>query len=114
MPNVMAALPTSRVPCSNAAKTRNPLKLARVPKTPEHISAVSGPKVTILRECVDEILLFNKFFSTVNMCLSCEDTGRQSCAMMHRWRICGDFCVLHIQTCILNSHYRVTPCGEVW
>jgi len=31
-----------------AAKTRNPLKLAGVPKTPEPISAVSGPKFTIL------------------------------------------------------------------
>ena len=46
MPNVMAALPniggalcstklwltpTTRVPCSNAAKTRNPLKFAGVP-----------------------------------------------------------------------------------
>jgi len=39
--------PTTRVPCSNAAKTRNPLKFARVPQTPEQISAVSGPKFTI-------------------------------------------------------------------
>jgi len=29
-----------RVLCNNAAKTRNPLKLAGVPKTPERISAV--------------------------------------------------------------------------
>jgi len=59
MPNVMAALPnicgaavwltlTTRLPCSNAAKTRNPLKLAGVPQTPEPISAVSGPKFAIL------------------------------------------------------------------
>jgi len=64
MPNVMAALPhiggalcltpqsladaTTRVPCSNAAKTRNPLKLAGVPQTNETISAASGPKFTIL------------------------------------------------------------------
>ena len=34
--------PTTRVPCSNATKTRNPLKLA------ESISAASGPKFTIL------------------------------------------------------------------
>ena len=26
--------PTTRVPCSNAAKTQNPLKLAGVPQTP--------------------------------------------------------------------------------
>ena len=59
MPNVMAALPniggalcstpqsfwltpSTRVPCSNAAKMRNPLKLPRVPQTNETISA-SGP-----------------------------------------------------------------------
>jgi len=40
--------PTIRVPCSNAAKTRNPLKLAEVPQTNEPISAASGLKFTIL------------------------------------------------------------------
>jgi len=60
MPNVMAALPNiggapcstpqnladdpTRVPCSNAAKTRNPLKFAGVPQTNETISDASGPK----------------------------------------------------------------------
>ena len=37
-----------RVPCCNAAKTRNPLKLAGVPQTNEPISAASEPKFTIL------------------------------------------------------------------
>ena len=40
--------PTTTVPCSNAAETRNPLKLAGVPQTKETISAASGPKFTIL------------------------------------------------------------------
>jgi len=64
MPNVIDALPnigapsvqrgkvwltpTTRVPCSNAAKTRNPLKFAGVPQTRQQISAVSRPKFTIL------------------------------------------------------------------
>ena len=34
--------------CSNAAKTRNPLKFAGVPQTNETISAANGPKFTIL------------------------------------------------------------------
>ena len=34
--------------CSNAAKTRNPLKFAGVPQTKEKISAAGGPKFTIL------------------------------------------------------------------
>ena len=40
--------PTIRVQCSNAAKTRNPLKFAGVPQTRQRISAVSRPKFTIL------------------------------------------------------------------
>ena len=72
MPNVMAAMPNiggalcstlQRVPRSNAAKTRNPLKFAGVPQTPELISAVSGPKFTILQGHVEEASLLNKFFS---------------------------------------------------
>ena len=62
MPNVMMVVkvapsvqrrkvwltPTTRVPRSNAAKTRNQLKFAGVPQTNETISAASGPKFTIL------------------------------------------------------------------
>ena len=67
MPNVMVALlniggamapsvqrrkvwltPTTRMPCSNAAKTPNPLKFAGVHQTNETISAASRPKFTIL------------------------------------------------------------------
>jgi len=80
VPNVMAALPNIGgalcstpeslaqywVPCSNAAKTRNPLKFAGVPQTTGSISAASGPKFTILWKHV-------------------EDTARQSCAMVPRW-----------------------------
>jgi len=40
--------PTTTVPCSNAAKTRNLLKFAGVPQTTGPISAASGPKFTIL------------------------------------------------------------------
>jgi len=49
--------PTTGVPCSNAAKTRNVLKFAGVPQTNERISAASGPKFTILWGHVEEILL---------------------------------------------------------
>jgi len=40
--------PTTGVPCSNAAKTRKPLKLDGVPQTTGPISAASGLKFTIL------------------------------------------------------------------
>jgi len=73
MPNVMAALPSVQrrkvwltpntgVLCSNAAKTRTPLKFAGVPQTGKPISAATGPKFTILCGHVGEILLLNKFF----------------------------------------------------
>jgi len=55
--------PTTRVPRNNTAKTRNPLKFAGMPQTNETISAVSGPKFTILWGHVEQILLLNKFFS---------------------------------------------------
>ena len=64
MPNVMVALPNAGgalcstpqtladahyyMPCSNAAKTRKPLKLAGVPQTNQRISAARVPKFTIL------------------------------------------------------------------
>jgi len=79
--------PTTRVSCSNAAKTRNPLKFAGVPQTNETISAASGPKFPILCGHVEEILLHNNFFPIVDTCLSCEDMDRQSCGVVPRWRL---------------------------
>jgi len=83
--------PTTRVPCSNAAKTQNRLKLPGVPQTNETISAASGPKFTILWGYVEEILLLNTFFPIVDICLSCEYIARQSCWMVSRWRFLTTF-----------------------
>ena len=95
-------MPTTRVPCSNAAKTQNMLKLAGVPQTPEQISAVSGPKFAILWGHMEEVLLLTNFFPIVNTCLSCEDRACQSCAMVCRWQIFGAllrpaFAASHVQ-----------------
>jgi len=135
MPNAMAALPNIRgnlcsmlqfgwcpllVPCSKVAKLWNPLKFAAVPETCQKISAVSGPKFTILWGQVGETLLFNKFFfQIVDTCLSCKDIARESCAMVRRWRIFGDFlgpafpasCVQHISD--LHSKFARRP-HHVW
>ena len=43
------------LPCSNAAKTQKPLKVAGVPQTPETISAASRSKFTILWGRVEDI-----------------------------------------------------------
>jgi len=95
--------PNTGAPCSNAAKMQNPLKFAGVSQTTGPISDASGPKFTILWEHVEEILLLNKFFLTVNTCLSCEDIARQSCAMVSRWPIFGDF-FGHIFSASLMQH----------
>jgi len=75
MPNVMVAPPNIGgtlwsmayahylTACSNAAKTRKPLKFAGVPRTRQQISAASRPKFTILCGHLGNILLLDKFFS---------------------------------------------------
>ena len=128
MPNLMVALPNIGgalcstpqsladahylLPCSNAAKTRKPLKVAGVPQTPERISAASRPKFTILWRHVEDISVLNKLFPIVDTCLTCEDIARQSCAMVPRWRFLATFlrpafpatACSRFLTCILNSH----------
>ena len=39
---------TTRVPCSNVDKTRNPFEFCRVPQSRQQMSAFSRPKFTIL------------------------------------------------------------------
>jgi len=42
--------------------------------------------------------MFNKFFSIVDMCLSCEDTARRSCPIVRRWRF-----LRHFASCISSE-----------
>jgi len=79
------------MPCSNAAKTRNQLKFAGVPQTPEPMSAVSGPKFTILWGHMEAYCCLTSFFPIVDTCLNCEDIVRQSCAMVPTWRFLATF-----------------------
>ena len=68
------------MPCTNAAKTQNPVKFVGVPQTPEPISAISGPKFSILSRHVEEVLVLSKFFfPIVDTCLSCEDSPTKLC-----------------------------------
>jgi len=45
-------------------------------------------------------------FSIVDTCLSCEDMAPQNCAMMHRWRILGDFFASCISSEPFTAHFR--------
>jgi len=70
---------------------QNPLKFVGVPQTPEPISTVSGPKSSLYCAACGAILLVNCFFLWSIMCLNCEYITRQSCAMVRRRRIFGEF-----------------------
>jgi len=101
------------MPCSNAAKTRKPLKLPGVPQTPEMISAASGPKFTILWAHVEDILLLNKFFFD---CRYMPQLRRYCPTKLWDGAQMAIFCIIFascifqratcstFQTCILNSH----------
>ena len=65
--------------------------LQRCPKLPDWSQSLVGRKFTILWGHVEEILMFNKFLPIVDMCFSCEDIARQSCAMVTRWRFLATF-----------------------
>jgi len=125
MPNVVVALPniggasvqrrkvwltpTTRVPCSNTAKTRKPLKLEGVPQTRQQISAISSLKFTILWGHVEEVSMFNKFFSDWRYM---PQLRRYSPTKLCDGAKMSIFCILYFQhaacsafqTCILNSH----------
>jgi len=135
MPNMMAALPniggalcstpqslltpTTRVPCSNAAKTRNPLQFTGVPLTRQRISAASGPKFTILLEHVEEVLLFKTIFSG---CRYMPQLRRyrptklyDGAQMAHFWRFLGPaFSASHVQHISdMHSKFALRP-HHVW
>ena len=79
------------MPCSNAAKMRNQLKLPGVPQTNENISAASGPKFTILSGHVEEVLLLNKFFSDCRYVPQLQRYGPTKLCDGAQMAIFGDF-----------------------
>ena len=111
---------TTWLPCSNAAKTRNLLKLAGVPQTTGSISAISGRCSSYCGDILRTYCCFTSFFLIVDMCLGCEDIAQQSCAMV-RWCPDGDFwrlsCFLYLQRVQhisdLHSKFALRP-HHVW
>ena len=87
------------MPCSNAAKTQNPLKIAGVTQTKETISAVSMPKFAILCRYVEDIWLFNKFFfPIVDTCVNYKDIADK----FVRWCQDGEFLAI-FASCIFSE-----------
>ena len=104
--------PTTRVPCSNAAKMRNPLKYLRCPKLTKLSQPRVGRSSPYCEVMYRRYCCLTSFFPIVDTCLSCEDIARQSCGMVPRWRFLATFLgpalpASHgstFQTCILNWH----------
>jgi len=107
MPNVNVALPNIggalcstpqsladahyQMPCSNAAKTRNPLKFAGVPQTTGSISAaIVGRSSPYYGDMWRTYCCLTSFFLIVDTCLIFEDIARQR-AMVPRWRFLATF-----------------------
>ena len=82
---------TNRVLCIKAAKTRNPLKLAGVPKLPDRSQLLVGRSSPYCKDMWRRYCCLTSFFPIVDTCRSCEDIARQSCVMVPRWRLFVDF-----------------------
>jgi len=92
--------PITRVPCSNAAKTRKLLKFAWVPQTTGPISAASGPMFDILWKRVEEILLLSKFF--LRLSIRALVVKIQPDKVM-RWCPDGNFLMTFFASCICRE-----------
>ena len=99
--------------CSNAAKTRNPLKLAGCSKLTKRSQLLVGRRSPYCKDMWGRYCCLTSYFPIVDTCLSCEDIARQSlCDGAQMAIFLHHFCVLYFQraacsrfqTCILNSH----------
>ena len=104
--------PTTRVPCSNAAKTRKPLKFAGCPKLANRSQPLVGRSSPYYEDMWRRYRCLTSFFPIVDTCLSCEDTVRQVCAMVPKWRFFAS-CIFsasraqHVSN--LHSKFTVRP-----
>ena len=107
--------PTTRVPCSNAAKMRNALKLPGVPKLRRQSQPLVGRSSPYCGDMWRRYCCLTSFFPIVDTYISCKDIARQSCAMVPRWRFLGPaFSASHAQhVSDLHSKFARRP-HHVW
>ena len=94
--------PSTRVPCSRAAKTRNPLKFAGVPQTRQQISAVSRLKFTV------PSLLYGCEIWSLNSC----DYHKMNVIWNNAFRRIFQCCWRESASCLLY-YYTVLPVSYV-
>jgi len=61
------------------------------PKLPNRSQPLVGQSSPYCKDIWGRYCCLRSFFPIVDTCLICEDIARQSCVMMPRWRIFGDF-----------------------
>jgi len=76
---------------SNAAKKRNPMKLLGCPKLRKRSQPLVGRSSPYCKDMWGRYCYLKSSFPIVDMCFSCEDIARQSCAMVRRWRFLATF-----------------------
>ena len=106
MPNVMVALSnidgalcstpqsladSTRAPCSNEAKARKALKFDWCPKLTKRSLPLVGRSSSYCADRWRRYRCLTSFLPIIDKCLSCEDSARQSCAMVRRWRLFASF-----------------------
>ena len=109
---------TTRVPCSNVAKTRNPLKSAGVPQARQQISAVSRLKFTILSGHVEErkgkerkeVYLYSAFI--VATTLKALRRGSHSFTCKRRYWCLTSFFLI-VDTCLSSEDIAQQSCAMV-
>ena len=96
--------PTTRVLCSNKAKMRKPLQFAGCPKLPNQSQPSLGRSLPYCEHVWRRYCCLTIFFQIVDTCVSCEDIAQQSCAIVPRWQIFGDF----FASCIFSEPHAAS------
>jgi len=114
-------MPTTRVPRSNAANMRKPLKFAGVAKLANRSQPLVGRSSPYNEDRWMRYRRLTSFFPIVDTCLSCEDTARQICAMVPKWRffascISSEPRAAHCDISDMHSKFVLRPhtmCGSM-
>jgi len=121
LPNIGGALcssckvwltPTTRMPAVSLPRRETRWNLLGCPKQPNRPQPLVGWSSPYCEDTRRRYYCLACFFLIVDTCLSCKDIAQQNCAMVHIWRILGDFlCPVFqraacstFQTCVLNWH----------
>jgi len=83
--------PSTRVPCSNDAKTRKPLKFDGCPKLTKRSQPLVGRSSLYCADMWSRYCYLTCFLPIVDTRLSCKDSARQSCAIVRRWQLVASF-----------------------